>query len=233
VAQLVPPGSRVAEIGTDHGILPRRLLAGGRASFCIATDLSEAAIERLRRRHEGYPRSDRIDLRAGDGLSVLGPQDRLDVLVAAGLGTPRIVRILESPRLDELGLRRLVLQPQTDPAGLRRWLRDRGIGLVDERLALERGRFYVVLAAEPGAPADPRPCPGLDEDELLEAGPWLVRSSDPLVRQFWRQRLERCERALQRGRGGPETLERVRDLAARVLDVLPRSAGERDPDRLL
>ena len=33
----VPRGSRVADIGSGHGILPRLLLASGRASYCIAS----------------------------------------------------------------------------------------------------------------------------------------------------------------------------------------------------
>ena len=39
IASMVPHGSRVADIGTDHALLPRMLLSGGRAAHCIARDL--------------------------------------------------------------------------------------------------------------------------------------------------------------------------------------------------
>ena len=45
-------------------------------------------------------------------------------------------------------LRRLVLQPQTDPVVVRRWLSEHAFRHTAERLVLDRGRFYTLIAAE-------------------------------------------------------------------------------------
>lgn len=224
---MIPEGSRVAEIGTDHGILPRRLLASGRASFCVATDLTKDALAGLRRLMQGHPRRDRLALRAGDGLSALEPADRMDVVVLAGMGATRICRILGAPQLASLGVRRLVLQPQSDPALLRRWLWDHGWEIVQERMAFERGRFYVVMAAERAAEASWPGHAALTGEELLEAGPCLVRSTDPLIRRFWQDRLELYECVLEEARAEPTRarIRRSRDRARRILQALPQQSS--------
>lgn len=222
VASLVPPGSRVADVGTGHGKLPRRLLASGRASHCIASERSRALRDRIGPRLRG-PAAQRLDLRVGDGLAVLGADDRVDVLVLSGMGARRILRILETPRLRLLGIRRLILQPQCEIPLVRRWLARNGLPIVDERLVRERGRFYVVLAAEWSAPTRPSAYGGLGAEELLEAGPCLVRSPDPVVRLYWSERLDRMERILRRAPSGPGSAAaaRGRALALRVLGSLP------------
>ena len=51
VASMVPRDSRVADIGTDHAILPRRLLSSGRAAHCIASDVKADCLKDAR----GFP----------------------------------------------------------------------------------------------------------------------------------------------------------------------------------
>lgn len=148
VAELVPPGSTVAEVGTDAAALALALLDTGRVSHCIATDRSAAGLGRACRRGTRHLAAGRLELRLGQGLAPLAARDRLDVLVLAGMGARTMVRILGDPRLAELAPRRLVLQPQTEPALLRGWLGEHGFAVVGESGATERGRRYVVIAAE-------------------------------------------------------------------------------------
>ena len=148
VAALVPPGAAVAEVGTDAAALALALLDTGRVSRCIATDRSAGGLGRALRRAKRHLAAGRLELRLGEGLTPLAARDRLDVLLLAGMGARSMVRILADPRLSELALRRLVLQPQTEPALLRRWLDEHGFEVVDECRASERGRDYLVIAAE-------------------------------------------------------------------------------------
>jgi len=147
IAALIPPGSRVADVGADGALLPRALLASGRATFCLAIDSSPAAARAARAATRGL--GPRLVVREGDGFGALEARDRIDVVVLAGLGARTILRILAHPRRAALGLHRLVLQPQTEPARVRRWLAENGFAVVDERRARERGRSYLVLAARP------------------------------------------------------------------------------------
>ena len=200
VAELVPAGSVVADIGTDHALLPLALLESGRAVRCIASEPSAARLARASARVAASRWASRLDLRSGDGLAVLSRRDTVTVVVLAGLGGHTIRRILDGPRRKTLAPARLVLQPQTAPAVVRRWLAGAGYRLVAERLVREARRFYVVLAAEPGA--EDLCHPSLSPGDLFEAGPLLVRSGDPLVEAFWRAELRRARAILERARGG-------------------------------
>jgi tRNA (adenine22-N1)-methyltransferase len=226
VAALVPTGSRVADVGTDHGLLPRILLSTGRAEYCIATE--QRGIEPGRGLSDPERFGPRLELRQGFGLDALDAADRIDVVILSGLGARTIVRILESRALERLGIGRLVLQPQSEPARVRRWLLGNGYGIVAERIALERGRFYVAVAAERGRAAAQPIDPRLDQAVIEEAGPCLVRSGDPLVRACWERVLRAQERILGRapaGRGQVAAEER-RELARRVLELLEILGGQ-------
>jgi len=214
VASFVPPGARVADVGADHGLLAKALLRSGIARSCVATEASPPRLARLTLRVGAQAR---LELRCGDGLAPLRPEDGLDVLVLAGLGGASIVRILSQPRRGRLGIRRYVLQPATDAACVRRWLLGNGLGRMDERLVEMRGRFHTVIAAENGN-APPLPA-ALDEDDVLEAGAPLLARRDPALLPYWRSTLDRQRRILREatpGRGRSEAL-RVAGVAERVL----------------
>lgn len=217
VASFVPPGARVADVGADHGLLAEALLRADAARSCVVTERTPARLRRLAERLGDHGLGARLALRCGDGLAPLRPEDRLDVLVLAGLGGSTIVRILSRGHRGHLGIRRCVLQPATDAAWVRRWLRDHGLGRMDERLVEVRGRFHSVIAAEAGA-ALPLP-PDLDEDDVLEAGAPLLARRDPALVPYWRAALRRQRLILKDatpGRGRSEAL-RVAGVAERVL----------------
>jgi tRNA (adenine22-N1)-methyltransferase len=221
LARLVPPGSRVADIGTDHGLLPLHLVTSGRASFCIATEPSEARLAKARRLASRAAASGVLELRVGDGLEPLRPSDGVDILVMAGLGGRTIVRLLQHPRRGALRVRKVLVQPQGDAGVVRQWMVGHGLGITEEDLVLDRERFYVVILAENGA-STALEHPLLSPDDLLEAGPRLISSAGPELRLYWQRRLERHESILDRARPGPGHREAVRqrDLAVRILAAL-------------
>lgn len=228
---MVPTGSRVADIGTDHGALAVQLLRSGRAVHCIATDTREAVRTEARRSRWDAEFETDLEVRIGDGLDVLEPTDRIDVLVIAGLGCGAICRILSHPVLEPLGVRRVIVQPQTEAPRLRRWLVRRRLRIVDETLVRDRWRFYFVIAAEPGHPVAIDPHPDLDEEELLEAGPCLVRTGGVDVIAYWTRQLERNRRILTRASPGPgrQRAEKTVHLATRVLQMVDRDATRGGP----
>ena len=225
VAELVPCEARVVDIASGHGLLPQWLLACRRARACIATERDRQAAGRLRR----PGRASGVEIRVGDGLDALEPGDDVDVLVMAGLGARSMLRILSAGVFDVGALHRLVLQPQTESGLLRRWLVERGRAIIDERLVVDRGRFYVVIAAEPANGTERPAHPRLGFDDLMEAGPCLVRSGGPVVLRYWRRTADRLEGvlALSTTGTGRARARRGRDLARRVLAALEHEKGGR------
>ena len=223
----MPAGARVADLGSDHGRLILALVETGTAAFAVATEATPERTSRLADSLGRRRRGPAIEARCGDGLAALRPADRLDCVVVAGIGGPAMARILSSPARLELGIRRFVLQPATDPGTVRRWLAGSGLGVVDEALVVERRRFHLVIVAEPGAP-EAAAHPVLGPDDLMEVGPRLAESGDPVVIDYWRSELARARAILTTatpGRGRAEA-EGRRALALRVLAALaPRHRG--------
>ncbi len=189
VASEIEPGSRVADIGTDHGKLPLWLAATGRAAFCLATETEPALLARSATKAHGAAWAGRLAFRTGDGLAAIEEGDHIDTVVIAGVGGRTIVRLLTAPRSADL--RRLVLQPRSEAVLLRRWLSEHGWRVASERLTEERGRFHLTLAAGRGDDADLYRHPSLDREDLLAAGPLLVRSGAPEVARAWRRERDR------------------------------------------
>jgi len=174
IAAMVPAGSKVADIGTDHAYLPIHLETAGITSGAIAGDIHQgpfqAALAAVRR----VNLEDRISVRFGDGLAVLSPGEA-DTAVIAGMGGATIIEILSTQPEVTASLSRLVLQPMLAAPALRRWLVANGWRLVDETLAEEDGRIYEIIAAEQGKSAEMEPI-------LLEIGPLLWSRRHPLLK---------------------------------------------------
>lgn len=222
VAELIPPRSRVVDVGADHGRLAHRLLATGRARHCIATEKTPARLARVGRFPPGHRLAARLELRAGDGLSCLRRADHLDVAVLAGMGARTMVRILAAPHRARLGLASVVVQPQTEPARLRRWLAGNGFRIVAERIAVDRDALYPILRAELGR-EELSPRSGLSADDVLVAGPRLLDAADPVVERYWSEELERLATvALRLGDRAPHVLRADLARARRILDAVRR-----------
>lgn len=151
-ARLVPPGARLADVGTDHALLPVWLLQRGRIERAIASDLRRGPLDRARETVERYGMADRVDLRLCDGLAGIRPEEA-DTVVLAGMGGLTIAGILEAAPWTADGVHTLILQPMSARPDLLRWLPEHGYRLEEQRLAREGDRLYAVLTVRGGAMA--------------------------------------------------------------------------------
>ena len=148
IAEQVPRGTRLADVGTDHGYLPVWLLRSGCIDSAIATDLREGPLNRSRETAQRFGVTEQISFRLCDGLSAVRPEE-VDTVVIAGMGGETISSILEAaPWTKERTL--LLLQPMTGFAELRLWLQENGYQILEERIACEGERLYNVLTVRGG-----------------------------------------------------------------------------------
>lgn len=188
IADLCPPGRTVADIGSDHALLPLALLRSGRAPRVIAVDLSPGPVAQLRalaHRHAG------LEARAGDGLAPLRPGEAA-TLVLAGMGGRLIARILSAAPAVVAAAERLILQPNEDLMWLRGALAELGVALVDQRFTVERGRCFFTDAWAPTA----APPPSLSGADAL-VGPVLLAAPSEGLREGLRTFLRDEEARLQ------------------------------------
>lgn len=182
IADLVPHGARLADVGTDHGYLPVWLLQRGRIAQAIASDINAAPLEHARRTAADC--GVRLDLRLCAGLDAIAP-DEADTLVIAGMGGETILTILQNAAWDWRGVT-LLLQPMTKAELLRRALPGLGLRTVSERLVRDKGTIYAVLTVTAGDGAPPTNAEAWCGAGLLH---------DPLYGDYARDRAEKLKRA--------------------------------------
>ena len=85
VAELVPCGSCIADIGTDHAYVPISLIHNGRIKYAIAGDIHAGPAQRAREHIKREGLSTKIKVCEGAGLSIL-EEDEVDGAVIAGMG---------------------------------------------------------------------------------------------------------------------------------------------------
>ena len=147
-AELVLPGKPVADIGCDHGKLTAVLAASGKYPRVIGADLRPGPLAKAEQTLEHAGCKDRVELRLGDGLSVLSAGE-VGTIVLAGVSAQTTWEIIEqAPWVSQVGGPRLVMVPATRHGELRRWLWEHGFALAADRPVQAAGRWYAVMAAE-------------------------------------------------------------------------------------
>jgi tRNA (adenine22-N1)-methyltransferase len=226
VAAMIPPGVRVADVGTDHGKLPLWLASNGRVAFCLATEKDSVLLSRAARAPKSAAWGELLAYRAGDGLGAIRAADRIHTLVLAGMGGRTIVRLLDRGAATVAALSLIVLQPRSEPQLARTWLARHGWRPVAENLAESAGRTHLTLAAGRGDDRDLYAHDTLSRDDLLVAGPILVRAAPPELLGLWRAERTRLA-SIVRELGGKRPSARARsslERAERVLRAISRRA---------
>lgn len=186
VADRVPAGARLADVGTDHAYLPAWLLMEGKIPSAVCTDLRPGPLERAGETVRAWQVADRVSLRLCDGLAGVSPGE-VDCVVIAGMGGETILHILkEAPWAAG---KPCVVQPMSSLADLRAGLGALGLRVASETIAKEGETLYVVmdLAAGPEGP--------LTAAEV-QVGRVENHRGDPLWPEYLRKETDRLRHAL-------------------------------------
>ena len=148
IADWVPQGAKLADVGTDHAYLPVWLSIHGRVSCAIASDLRKGPLERARLTGSTYG-AEKIDYRLCNGLADIRPEEA-DTIVIAGMGGENIASILAAAPWTADGVHTLLLSPHTRAEELRLFLMDHGYAIRREALVYDRGTIYPCMEAAGG-----------------------------------------------------------------------------------
>ena len=151
-AGFVPKGSRVADIGCDHGYLGIHLLTSGIATSMIESDINEAPLQSALHNAHKYGVADKMSFYLSDGVRNI-PKD-FDVLVCAGMGADTMMHILDSAPWLKDSRYRLILQCQSKRPELRKYLYANGFRILRETLAQD-GKFIYPITEVVYEPAEP------------------------------------------------------------------------------
>ena len=139
LAHLVTPGSRLCDVGCDHGYLPIYLVQEQIIPSAIAMDIGEGPLLAAKTHIAEVGLEDKIQTRRSDGLAAASAEE-IDTVLIAGMGGGIVIHILTEGRKVAQSAKDLILQPQSELKEVRRFLCNEGYEIVDEDMVLEDGK---------------------------------------------------------------------------------------------
>lgn len=145
-AAFVQTGSCVADVGCDHAYTSIYLIQNKIANHCIAMDINEGPLAKAKENIKRCHCEQKIEIRRSNGLCALRSKEA-DTVIISGMGGLLIQKILKTsaPLLAEV--EHLILQPQSEIEGVRRYLHQIGFAIAEETMVLEDGKYYVSIHA--------------------------------------------------------------------------------------
>ena len=215
IADFVPAGARVADIGTDHGYIPVWLAQNRLAAMIAAADINRGPLDHARETAERYGVTDEIRFALCSGLEFDGSSE-YDTVIIAGMGGELIASILEAAPWTNQKETTLILQPNSRIPHLVNWLIDHGFRIADVSLVKDAGKLYQIMVVRPGQSA-----PVLTEAEGL-INQLYFEKKDPLLGEYLESLLKRyraAERGMLSGKAEDEALADTQAMIAALEEM--------------
>lgn len=188
VADYVPFGARLADVGSDHAYLPLFLVESGRISYAVAGEVVQGPYQSALANVKEARQQEKIKVRLANGLAAIETEDAIDTITIAGMGGRLIADILQEGIEKLSSVQRLILQPNNREDELRLWLSQNGFQIVAETILTENQKFYEIIVVELGKK-------NLTEQEL-RFGPYLLTEKSTVFQEKWQREQIKLESAL-------------------------------------
>ncbi len=189
IADLIPDGLSVADIGCDHGFVALYLVTEKDAPKAIAMDINEGPLLRAAEHIEQYNLTNVISTRLSDGAVKLN-QGEVDAAVIAGMGGRLTVKILGESLEKFKAMRCFVLSPHSDIPLVREYLYANGFAIEDENMVFDEGKFYTMMRCVVANES-------IDSDGLLY-GPKLIEKKNPVLKEYLNLELVKFEELVEK-----------------------------------
>lgn len=186
VADYVENDARLADIGSDHAYLPCYLAEKGEIEFAVAGEVVDGPFQNAVKEVKQKGLADKIEVRLGDGLMVVEPEDHIDTVTIAGMGGALIRSILEQGQAHDKvsGKETLILQPNVFEETVRRYLMANQYKIISESIVEENEKIYEIIKAVPAE----TPVSYSKKDCLF--GPLLRKERSDTFKKKWNQQLQ-------------------------------------------
>lgn len=202
VCSYIPKDAKLADIGSDHAYLPCYAVLNGIIKRGIAGEVNEGPYQSAKKQVGSLKLEHVIDVRKGDGLQVIAPNE-VNVITIAGMGGNLIRSILEEGSAKLSGVTYLILQPNVGAQTLREWLMEHDFELKDEQILEEDGKIYEVLFAVRGDGKKPY----TNHEYELMFGPVLLRTKNQAFVKKWSAELSGWKKVLKQLENASHTQE--------------------------
>jgi len=182
IINLVEDNSIVADIGTDHGIVPYELIKSNKAKKVIASDISEKSLDKLREKLDYLDEPEKIILNVSDGLDNLN-EYQVDTIIISGMGGNLIVDILNKNIDVAKSANCLILGANNSLSVLRKFLHDNSFEIIEEVDLFENDKYYQIIKVKVGKQL-------FSNDYEYEFGKFLIDNKSENLKQYIKQQIE-------------------------------------------
>ncbi|MBL1225635.1 tRNA (adenine(22)-N(1))-methyltransferase [Enterococcus sp. BWR-S5] len=191
--ELVPFGSRLADIGSDHAYLPVALMLQGKIEFAVAGEVVQGPFQSAEKQVRKNGLSEKIIVRLADGLDAVLAEDHINAVSICGMGGTLIRDILEKGRVTGHlnGQEVLILQPNVGEQVLRQWLTAQGYTILAEDILEENQKIYEIICAE-----KKEAVANYSEEELM-FGPLLLQKKGAVFIKKWQREINQRKNVVE------------------------------------
>ena len=186
ISEFISPKDKVIDIGCDHALLDIYLCEQYKDLKIIASDVHEGALNNARTNIEKYNMTERIDLRLGDGLTIINPEE-IDTILMSGMGFYTIKDVL-SNEVKMVNVKKIVVQSNTDIVKTRKFIIKLGFKIVKEKLVKDNDIIYTIMEFNKGHEAYTY--------EEIYFGPRILDNKDDLFYEYYSKKLLKYENLL-------------------------------------
>lgn len=138
----------MADIGSDHAYLSIYAIENNLCSRAIAGEVIKGPFESAEKNVNEHQLNHLINVRLGDGLSVLREEDNVQNITICGMGGPLIAKILREGKSRLSNKPRLILQSNIQTEVLRQTLESLNYTIIAEEIMEEKGHVYEIVVSE-------------------------------------------------------------------------------------
>ena len=177
IADMVPMGLSVADIGCDHGFVSIYMVMNRKAPKAVAMDVNEGPLIRAKEHIAQFGVEDIIETRLSDGAVKL-EKGEVDSAIIAGMGGRLTIKILSESMDKFKAMKSLVLSPHSDIPLVRAFLCEEGFVIKDEEMVFDEGKYYVIIRCTYAGKVAT-----ISELER-EYGPCLIQKKHPVLIEY-------------------------------------------------
>lgn len=221
IAGFITKGDRVADIGTDHGLLPIFLYKENLSPKIILCDIKQGPLEKAKRNISVYAPDMAADIRLGSGLEPIALGE-VDTVVIAGMGGDVISEILAKDPLKTKSIKTFILQPRNAKDKLRMWLYMQGYTVSREKLVREGKYICEIIVVDTSVTVDLSERKRVFEKKVsdldFEINHLLLSGKDPLLKELIECRIKSEEKIISsiRKKGSTASQRKIKEKEYRI-----------------
>lgn len=131
-----------ADIGSDHGYLPLKLILDKKVKRVIVSDLNEGPLTNAIENFMKYDLMDSAEFVLNDGLKGI---EGTNAFAICGMGGELICKILSEGEKIARSAKFFVLQPMNNVELVRRFLHDNNYSIVKEDIVKDKNLYYIAF----------------------------------------------------------------------------------------